>query len=49
MLPANFDPAPSVVITTICKSEDLIKVAVEIDYLEIQGSPKNLEIFARLV
>ncbi len=30
----------------ISKNEDLIKVAIMIDHLEIKGSPKNLEVFA---
>jgi hypothetical protein len=45
----DFEPAPyssCLNSITICKSEDLIKVAIKIDRLEIQGSPKNLEIFA---
>jgi hypothetical protein len=45
----DFDPAPyssCLNSTTICKSEDLIKVAIDIDHLKIHGSPKNLEIFA---
>jgi hypothetical protein len=45
----DFDPAPyssCLNSITICKSEDLIKVAIKTDRLEIHGSPKNLEIFA---
>jgi hypothetical protein len=45
----NFDPAPysnCLNFIAISKNEDLIKVAVAIDRLEIHGSPKNLEVFA---
>jgi hypothetical protein len=45
----DFDPAPysnCLNSITICKSEDLIKVTIAIDRLEIHGSPKNLEVFA---
>jgi hypothetical protein len=45
----DFDPAPyssCLNFATIYKSEDLIKVTINLDHLEIHGSPKNLEIFA---
>jgi hypothetical protein len=45
----DFDPTPyssRLNFITICKSENLIKVAIEVDHLKIHGSPKNLQIFA---